>query len=170
MMEHEAATTTQQVFWTFYDIAAPALAAALGYAVVWLTGVIRARIRNDVARGLLQRLTESVSDAVLAVNQQTRELLAGVKKHDSPGGRRLTKSEADALRQCAMAYVKAYWGPKGLKELAKVLAGGEKDSDKAAVQVNRVIHAKIEAEVARQKRDASNIVTTVPPIRHYPMM
>lgn len=148
------------VGWTVYDIMAPAISVAVGYVVVMLTGLIRARVKNDLARGLLRRLTESVADAVGAVNQETHALLKQARHGSSPDGRRLTKQEREALKAGAVSYVKSYWGPRGLKELARILADGEADPDAAARQVESVITTKIEAEVARQK--AASIVTRTP--------
>lgn len=150
--------------WTVYDILASALTAAIGYVVIYLTGVIRSRVQNDVAAGLLTRLTESVGDAVAAVNQQQQELVRKAKLPQSPGGYRLTKQEAALLRQSAIRYVKSYWGPKGLRMLARVLADGERDQDRAAAQVDRVIEAKIEAAVRRGKQRAGSIATKIPAI------
>ena len=155
--------------WTVYDILATALAAAVGYAAVFLTGVIRAKVKNDVAAGLLQRLTESVADAVCAVNQQTHELLKAARARDSPGGSKLTREEAAMLRRAAVGYVKAYWGPKGLRLLAQVLADGERNRDKAEAQVNRVIEAKVEAAVGLEKRRAGTIITRLPAVHKQPM-
>jgi len=152
----------EQALWTVLDLLAPVLAGAVGYAVVILTGVIRARIRNEVASGLLSRLTESVADAVLAVSQQRQDLLAQYKAPSSDGGRKLTAREASLLRAAAMQYVKSYWGPKGMRELAGILAGGVRDKDDAQGHVNRVIESKVEAEVARLKRRTGTIITDGP--------
>ena len=161
-MDAEAATRTQEIVWTIYDILAPALTAAVSYVAIWLTGVIRARVKNDIAAGLLQRLTESVTDAVKAVNQRQRELVGNAHKVDSPGGRKLTSNEAATLRRAAIDYVKAYWGPKGLRMLARILVDGERDTERASGQIDRVIEAKIEAAVSDTKRSAGTIVTRVP--------
>ena len=167
-MEAEAATTGQNVFWTAYDILAPAVAAAVGYAAIWLTGIIRQRIKNDVAAGLLNRLTLSVADAVDAVNQQQRELIGRARHDQSEAGRRLTKHEAGVLKQQAFRNVRAYWGPKGLRMLARILADGERDKAAAAAQVDRVIGLKVEAAVANRK--AASIRTKVPVDHVQPMV
>lgn len=159
----ECATTTQQVLWTAYEILAPALAAALTWAAAWLTGVIRARIKNQVAAGMVERLTESVAAAVAAVNQRTNELLGVARQPDSQCGRRLSTQESALLKKAAMAYVKDFWGPKGLRELARILTPGQRDVDRQMAQMDRVISARIEAAVgATKRRPASSIVTQTP--------
>lgn len=161
----EPASGTQEAFWTAYDILAPALMVAMGYATVWLTGVIRQRIRNDVVAGLLSRLTVSVATAVKAVNQQQREILGHTRSNDSPGGRKLTKQEAALLKGTAIAHVKEYWGPKGLKELARILVGGERDPGKASSQLHRTIGTMVEAAVHDSRRQRqSSIVTRLPAV------
>jgi hypothetical protein len=168
-MDQDASTMTQ-VVWTVYDWLAPAVIAAIGYASVFLTGVVRKRVKNDLASGLLARLTHSVCDAVAAVAQRQHELTARARGPNSPGGKKLTLAEAELLRKAAMQMVKDYWGPKGLKLLASVLAEGERDQDRAAVQVDRVITAKIEAEVdARKRREWSSLVTKPPGVHRQPM-
>ncbi|MBT8102931.1 MAG: hypothetical protein KJO95_08165 [Gammaproteobacteria bacterium] len=147
-MEAEA-TFIERAFWAAYDVLAPVAAAALTWAVAWLTGLVRARLRNDYVDGMTRRLNDSIEDAVDAVNQQLDALLAAAKLPRSPGGKRLTATEARTLKRAAVEQVRSYWGAKGLKELAKILGFG--GGEHAAHQLHTVIDNKIEAAVYRRK-------------------
>lgn len=147
-MEAEAVSKGAEIGWTIYEMLAPILAAALTWVSAKLAGWIRAKTKNELAAGMLVRLQDSVVDAVKAVNQQTVELLGRAKHPHSPGGVKLTKTEANQLKKAAMEHVRAYWGEKGFKELMKVLGLG------GVQQLDKVIATKIEAAVNDNKERA----------------
>lgn len=163
-MEAETVSMWESALWTAYGFLAPAAAAAVVWASGLFSGLIRTKMKNEHAAGILVRLNESVADAVLAVNQQTRELLGKAREPSSPGGRALTAAEARHLKSAAVNYVLSYWGEKGIRELAKVL-GLTKDTDeKTTAMVRTMVDTKVEAAVNKMKRggDPSSIVTRMP--------
>lgn len=144
-MEAEAATKSVEVGWSIYEMLAPVVVTALAWISARVSGLIRAKTKNELAAGMLVRLNESVLDAVQSVNQQTDELLRRARHPDSPRGTDLSSQEAQLLKTTAISFVKAYWGAKGLRELAGVLGlsmGAELDD---------LISSKIEAFVGREK-------------------
>lgn len=120
-----------------------ALAAAAGWSANWL----RKRTRNEAVRELLDRLDESVSDAVKAVNQQAYELLGRSKRTG-----RLTYQEGTILRNAAVKGVTSAWGLHGLRELASALRLRRSDDDKTLKAMRDIIELKIEAAVSDEKR------------------
>lgn len=136
-----------------YEMMAPLITAALGWVAVKLGNLIRAKTKNEYLASTLARLNDSVFDAVKSVNQQSKRMLEEARDPASPGGEKITKEEADMLKNAAMEHVKSYWGKKGMKELGKVLGfGGLLGFGKDEAGVEKLISDKIEAAVHDVKK------------------
>ena len=149
-METETAAPAIELGITMYEALAPVVLAIVTWLSARLTAGIRATVENRHAERILTRLNASVLDAVEAVHQQTVELIGRAREPGSPGGDKLTQSEVDKLRDAALAYVRSFWGPKGLAELAKVL--GYDAMSSVGGPIDTALKAKIEATVAARKR------------------
>lgn len=142
---------------TLYEILIPILVAGLMWLKVRIIGWIKAKTKNETLAGILSRLNESVFEAVKMVNEQMKDLIGKAKDPASPGGTQITLEEAAKLRKAALDYVKAYWGEKGLKELAHVLGfGGVLGMGTDEKGLERLIANKIEAAVHDVKAEARN--------------
>lgn len=118
-----------------------ALLGALGtVAAAYLTSLIRNKVKNENLRALLDRVDDFAFDAVRAVWQ------ASVEAAKADG--KLTKEDAKAAKDAAIAALKAYLGEKGLAELKATF--GTDDN------VEKVLDAKIEKAVYDAKRAGSN--------------
>ena len=147
-MPSDPVSQITELGWTVYQIVAPILGAAATWVAARIALWIRAKTRNELVAGILVRLNDSVIDAVRAVNQETSSILGRARDPTSPGGAKLTQSEATKLRRCAIEHVKSYWGVRGLAELVRVLGI-------AAEDVEKIIVGKLEATVGEEKRSRS---------------
>lgn len=138
---------------TIYEALAPLLMAAIGWVSVKLANFIKAKTKNEMMAGVLIRLNESVTDAVKAVNQQMVEIIGRAKDPNSPGGKKITTDEALKLHDAAKAFVRSYWGEKGLKELAYVLGFGSLFGKIDEQGLNNMLTTKIEAAVNEEKKN-----------------
>lgn len=99
----------------------PAILALVGWVALKLAQLIKAKVGNELVSGMLIRLNDSVFTAVKAIEQVMVKEIKASKDPNSDGGTKVTKAEAERIKQAAIEAVKDYWGVKGLGELAKVL-------------------------------------------------
>ncbi len=95
---------------------APALAWALTALAALLVGKVFSKIKNDFARGVIERATTEVFDVVKAVFQS---YVDGIKRGNADG--KLTDEEKDQARKLAWEQFASNLGPKGLERLGRVL-------------------------------------------------
>lgn len=157
-MDSEAVSSGADLGLKIFEMLIPVILAGLGWITKKVADLINAKAKNEYLRGTMTRLNESVFDAVKAVNQRSAVLLAEFRDEDSDGGEKITKKEAEMLKQAALDHVKAYWGKKGLKEMGKVLGFGGFlglfGKDEAGME--KMISDKIEAAVHDVKAAKAN--------------
>jgi hypothetical protein len=142
---------------TLYEMLIPILVAGLLWVKAHLANWIRSKTKNETLAGIMVRLNESVFESVKAVNEQMKDLIGKAKDPASPGGVKITEAEAKQLKDAALGHVKAYWGKKGMKEMAKVLGfGGFFGLGSDSSGLDKLIANKIEAAVNDVKKDARN--------------
>ncbi len=112
-----------------------ALLAGLGK----LAGALAKKIENEYAKNVLDRARESVQTAVLEVKQTYVDSLKDINKDG-----KFSMAEEKAARAMVAIKVKKLLGPKGLKEVSKIL-GAEK-------LVEGFIRSETEATVAALKK------------------
>lgn len=129
-----------------------ALAALLSWAAIELTRWIRAHTANTVVSGILARLTDVVRQVVADIAQTSADDLRRATSPDSPGGRKITADEAAEMKANAIANVKTFLGPKGIRLLMKASGIGSER------KLNDLIGSKIEAEVRALKTPGSLVL------------
>lgn len=115
-----------------------ALTAAAGVTTwigVWLKNLIKAKVKNAQLAGILSRLDDHVTAAVLEGEQAVRPTLESVEKTGT-----LSPSDALQLKGDVLATIKAHLGAAGLTELKDVLGIQDVDS---------FLRTKLEAGVAK---------------------
>lgn len=134
-----------ELAWTVYEILAPFLTALLAWVSMKVAAWIRAKTQNEYVAGTLLRLNDSAFTAVKAIEQTLVRELKAAKTPASAGGVRLTAEEAEQVKQAALAEVRSYWGPKGVRELATILGLNDE-------ALQRVLSSKLEAAVHDVRR------------------
>jgi len=119
----------------------PLIVIVVALMFAWLANEIRAKVRSTRAQGILLRL----SDLAATVTMELQQTVVDAVKNQSPGTRLDAEFAADVKLQ-AIAKLKTYLGPKGVKEMLKVFGY----SDEAEVQA--LIEGKIEAALAQNKQ------------------
>jgi len=117
------------------------LVALLGALVTWVGATIQAKVKNDLARGVMKRLESAVENAVHTVGGT---LAKEIKEASEDGV--ITADEAKQLREHASSLVKLYLGENGTKEIEKIVG---------ADQLEEAIFAMIEAKLQKLKGSAS---------------
>jgi len=116
--------------------------------LAWLTtkaaGWIKAKTNNEALGGMLARLMESLGGLIQEAEQTLVAQLKAAKDPNSPGGTKLTASEAATIKNEVLQRFKDMWGKKGLAELAKILG-----FDKTGTE--NFIASKIDALVRKEK-------------------
>lgn len=138
---------------TFWMNAAIALIPVL---VVFFTGLIsvgitflKSKINNDKVDAALSRLEYSIDTIIKSLSQTTVDAM----KAKAADGK-LTSEEIDEVRELFWDEFTAYWGPKGIEELKKILGLA---SDEALKKVTshgveaQLYTAKIQAGVIANK-------------------
>lgn len=110
----------------------------LGWGARKLGQFLDAKIENEYVSNAQSRLWDALSTAVTAVG---KEFVEQAKDTNADG--KLSKAEAAHAKNMAVAKLKTYLGPKGLKELAFVLG--------AEGLVDEFLADKVEAEVQASK-------------------
>lgn len=107
--------------WVLYA----ALATPIGLLLTWLGKLVgdllKTKIKSELLSGMVSRFWDSIFATVRATNQRMPEIIGRARDPNSPGGTKITKEEAEKLEADAWQGFKDYWGPKGLKELTKVM-------------------------------------------------
>ncbi|MGN6110849.1 MAG: hypothetical protein ACTHU0_37450, partial [Kofleriaceae bacterium] len=96
--------------------AAPVLMAAATWAAAKLAVFIASKVQNEYLRGALTRLDDAVLTAVKELEQT---LVTKIRAAAVDG--KLDAIERDRIKEAALANVKSYLGPKGLKLISDVL-------------------------------------------------
>lgn len=125
----------------------PLLVAGFTALTGWLAKLgadkLKASTKSDTANyaaSMILRFNDSVATAVRKVEQTYVKAVKAGRQPDSEGGTALTEGEAQNAKNLALAELKAYWGSRGLGELAKVF--GLTDGEFA-----RFVDGKIESAV-----------------------
>ena len=93
-----------------------------------------AKIGSDRIRGILDRATQEIFDAVVEVNQA---YVSGIRKGREDGS--LTQDEKDAARKMALDVAKSNLGPKGFMRLSRVLGGDEAAKSWATTKIEKAV-------------------------------
>ena len=132
------------------EAALPVLQTAVLALVTWASAeaakFIRQRVKNEAVASGLERLNETVADVVLELEQTMVKELKAATSEDSPGGKAITREEAEDIKLEALARVKALIGEDGVKRLLFVLGM----TDESALDA--LIATKVEAAVVRHTK------------------
>ena len=131
------------------DVLGSLLLALLAWGLVLLHGWIRAKVQNELLQGALVRLSTL---AGLVVRETYQAWVEAVK---ADGGGKLTAEQAKQAKGEALAKLKTYLGPKGLKALAYV-AGFAGDVD-----LDDYLGGAIESAIADAKRSEVSTITNI---------
>lgn len=127
-------TPLQQVL----DALIPLVITLITIAIGAITRSVQAKIQDERARDMLQRLSEQASDVV----HELEQTLAG-QLRDAAADGKLDASEVVELKDAALGNLKAYLGERGKADALKVL--GFKDE----AELEALLRGKLEAEVAK---------------------
>lgn len=125
------------------EIAAPLIAAGLGWLGTYVAKLIKAKTSNAWVAGTLEHLDYAVINAVKSIQQTIVERVKTARDPNSPGGATITETEATEIKRAAIATAKTFLGVKGLGELAKVFGLGLGD----VAGLDRIFGDRIEAAV-----------------------
>jgi hypothetical protein len=114
-----------------------------------LTSAIQSKVKGEQASTFIERASSQARDVVLELEQT---LVPSMRKAASDG--KLDQSDVDVLRDEALRTLKLHLGPKGLAEGMQVLGF------KGVEDLERVLRAKIEAEVALLPKQFVTATTT----------
>ena len=107
-----------QVWWELAGRAwvaiAPVLIAALSYLSMKAAQLLQAKVKNEYLRGVLTRLDDALYTAVLEVQQVV------VDRIKAESGK-LDEAARARIKAAALDAVRAYFGPKGLEQVGRVL-------------------------------------------------
>jgi len=120
---------------TLAEMLAPLVVIGIGLAVNELKKWMASRVKNERARGILERLADASVTVVAEVEQTVRS-----KTKDLPA-----RERANAAKEAAIASLKSHLGPKGLIELQQVLG-------LSGLGLESVLSSKIEAQVHQAKQ------------------
>lgn len=124
-----------------FDVLGSLFLALLAWGAVLLTGFIRTKIQNELLQGALVRLS-TLAELVVRETYQ-----AWVEAAKADNGGKLTLEQARQAKQEALAKLKKYLGPKGLRALAYV-AGFAGDGD-----LDDYLSGAIEAAIAEAREE-----------------
>ena len=135
-----------QVAFAILAVAMVPLLALIGWAIKRLIDFIGIKVENETVRGILQRLSGSVNDAVAKVGQTVKAEIEKARATDSPGGAQITAEEAENLKRAVWDLLKREYG--GFDQLFGLL---QKIGIGDSVAATEKIDTMIEAAVAGQK-------------------
>lgn len=130
---------------TVAELLAPILMAVLTWASAKLGLWIKARVQNETYAGMLGRLNETLLTLVREAEQTAVAAIKAGRDPKSPGGVKLTKQEAEHIKDEVLAKFKKLWGTPGLMLLMRIL-GLDSGS------LDEWLEAKVEALVLVEKR------------------
>ena len=153
-----------EVALTIVQLLSPLLMAALTWAAAKLADFIKRKVDNEYLRGVLVRLDEAV---VTTVKDFERTVVAEIKRARSNG--KITEAEKRQIKEAAVANVKSYLGPKGIRVLGDVLglSDGSLDSFLGA-KVEAAVHDLRLSERAVSAVTPSNGVKATSPLASSP--
>ena len=127
---------------------------ALVAILVWLltlgTAFVVRKIKHDYARAVVGRLS---SLARLVVRELWQTTIEAAKASSENG--KLDKETAAQAKTAALAKLKSYLGPRGLKALAWVAGFGGDES------LDEYLGGAIEAAITEEKKSAVSTVTNI---------
>ncbi len=122
---------------TIIQWASPILLALLGWGGTELVKLIRAKTKNSLVAGALERLVFSVETVVRSIDQVLVDAIRMAKAEDSEGGSKITEDERRLIKNAATRELRSYYGARGWGELAKVLgldSGGLADMTEGLIE------------------------------------
>jgi hypothetical protein len=146
-------TDTPETLWAqganALEALSPLLLAALSWLSLQIATFIKARVRSERLRGVLERVDDAVFVAVREVEQV---FVSSLKSASADGA--LTPDERKSAKEAAVAAARSYLGAKGLVELARVLGIPLED-------VERVVSARVEAAVYNLRAQPTRMLGSV---------
>lgn len=127
----------------------PVLLAALSWLSLRIAALINAKVKNERLQGILSRL----DDAVFAAVREVEQVYVSMLKTASQDGS-LTSEERRQAKDSALQAARAYLGPRGLAELAKVLGMPE-------AEVDSVIGSRVESAVYNLRAQPTRVLGSV---------
>lgn len=138
------------------QVCSPVLVAALTWVATKLAGFIRSKVANEYLQGVLVRL----DDAVITVAKDLQQSVVREIKARSADGK-LSGRDRDRIKEEAVANLKTYLGPKGLRVLAKVLS-------LSGAALDNFLDSKVEAAVHDLRTTERAISGFPPPLASVP--
>ncbi len=123
------------------------LFAVITLLIARATAALQAKASSEQSKNFVQRASDQARDVVLELEQT---MVQAMRKATSDG--KLDREDVEFLKDESLRRLKEHLGPKGVSEGLKVL--GFKD----IADLERVLRAKIEAEIAATKPLATPIV------------
>lgn len=134
---------------TLYALGGTLLVGGVGWALKKLTDLLGVKIENETISGILGRLIGSVTDAVAMVDQTLRKEIEAAKSPSSPGGEKITESEAKSMKDAVWAVLKSeYGGWEGMFGLLKRIGIG--DEAAATEKIDTLIESAVNANKMRK--------------------
>lgn len=148
--------TMSEVLFMALQATAPVLVAAATVAAAKLASYIGHKVQNEYLRGALTRLDDAVLVAVKELQQTVVAELKAAAEND-----KLDETARKRVKDAALANVKSYVGPKGLRVLADVLGLSNEMLDQfVRSRVEAAVHdVRLEERVATASVVVTNTVT-----------
>jgi hypothetical protein len=134
---------TTQIAVAVFKILSPLLLTAITWAVGRIAQLVKTHVQTERVRSLTARVDDTVLSVVKEINQVSVE---GMKSTSADG--KLPAGVGDALKQSAIAAVRAQLGPRVMADLTKALS-------LSAEALERLLATKVEAAVYGLKRAAT---------------
>jgi hypothetical protein len=149
LADPEAVAPAISIGFDVYTAMGGLISAILSWLAMMATRLINAKVKNQYAHDAMARFNDSLFAAVKMVHQTARDDIQKAKSPDSPGGEKITKGEADALRDHVWAAIKSDLG--GMSGLAKLLSVfGVSEGE----HMEKWVNSRIESAVHDVKKQA----------------
>jgi hypothetical protein len=129
---------------TVYGLLGGVLTAVIAWALSKLNGLVTAKTKNELVKGALSRFIGSVGDAVAMVNQTLKAEIQKAKKPGSPGGAKITESEAALMKTAVLDALKDEYG--GMAGISKFLGVLGLSGDATSKKVDTLIEAAVNGQ------------------------
>lgn len=103
----------------------PVLGSLISIALGYLVKYLRAKAGNEILGRMMIKLTSEIDTLVKSTNQTLKKEIKKAKNPKSKGGKKLTKEEAQEIKEKVLEEFKNLWGVKGIAKLAKILGFSE---------------------------------------------
>jgi hypothetical protein len=131
---------------TVYGSLGGVVVGLLTWLLTKLNGYIGTKTKNELVKGALSRFIGSVGDAVAMVNQTLKAEIQKAKKPGSPGGAKITETEAALLKTAVLDALKnEYGGMAGIEKFLGVLG---LSGDATSRKVDTLIEAAVNGQKA----------------------